>query len=240
VRQGWLGNNPVRLLEPIEGAPSRPTGYFDREEFEKFVVATDSLPDSHARPNFAIRLRTMLLLRRWSGLRLGDAVTLERSRLNAFGYPQRAVPALKTALWGFDLYHTRFVLEQSTHDGLAKVPLLRDFLHREDNALYRYMRKRKSFEHERELRALIQHLPSAPDPSGSAAQILIRQPNPEHGRFIPVRLAKLLEKVYVAPTAPVWFRELVLHITAKYGLKLPVERKRLTNTPVRAIVSVLK
>jgi hypothetical protein len=103
---------------------------------------------------------------------------------------------------------------------------------REDNSLHRYMRKRESFEHERELRALIQHLPSAPEPRGSAAQILIRQPNPERGRFIPVRLPELLEKVYVAPTAPVWFRELVLHITAKYGLNLPVEQSSLHRPPV--------
>ena len=49
---------------------------------------------------------------------------------NTFGYPKRAVPAFKTALWGVDLYHTGFVLEESPHYGLAEVPLLRDFLHR--------------------------------------------------------------------------------------------------------------
>ncbi|MGD1078380.1 MAG: tyrosine-type recombinase/integrase [Candidatus Sulfotelmatobacter sp.] len=81
VCQGWLEHNPVSRLTPIRGVPSCPTGYFDREEFKKLVTATSSLSDSHARPNFAIRMRTMLLLRRWSGLRLGDAVTLERSRL---------------------------------------------------------------------------------------------------------------------------------------------------------------
>lgn len=81
VCQGWVERNPATQLTPIRGVPSRPTGYFDREEFEMLVTATYSLRDSHARPNFALRLRTMLLLRRWSGLRLVDAVTLERSRL---------------------------------------------------------------------------------------------------------------------------------------------------------------
>jgi integrase/recombinase XerD len=81
VEQEWLGNNPMSLLTRIKGVPSRPTDYFNREEFEKLVEATYSLSDTHDRPNLAIRLRTMLLLRRWSGLRLGDAVPLERSRL---------------------------------------------------------------------------------------------------------------------------------------------------------------
>lgn len=69
------------------------TDYFPREEFEQLVDATYLLAGAAQAPDLfgetpqrrkaisAVRLRTLMLLMRWSGLRIGDAVTLERSRL---------------------------------------------------------------------------------------------------------------------------------------------------------------
>ena len=61
-----------------------PTDYFPREEFEKIVDSTYLYQEKgyvEVR-NHATRLRTMTLLMRWSGLRISDAVTLERYRLD--------------------------------------------------------------------------------------------------------------------------------------------------------------
>ena len=60
--------------------------YFSRDEFNNLVDSTygyrqkakDSAPDPTG-----TRLRALLLLMRWSGLSISDAVTLERERLNS-------------------------------------------------------------------------------------------------------------------------------------------------------------
>jgi integrase/recombinase XerD len=85
VRQGWLERNPARLLTRIQ-VKSTPTDCFTREEFEQLVNATHLFVrwrNSEKGPKsiWPTLMRTMVLLMRWSGLRISDAVNLERSRL---------------------------------------------------------------------------------------------------------------------------------------------------------------
>lgn len=73
---GWLGSNPATALRhPKTNDP--PTVPFTREEVVKVLEACNSYP----RKANAVRLRALVLLLRHSGLRLGDAVTLERRRI---------------------------------------------------------------------------------------------------------------------------------------------------------------
>lgn len=65
----------------------KPTDYFTREEFGKILEATYRYEygggnDCHFRKD---RLRALVLLMRWSGLSIKDAVTLERNRIDAKG-----------------------------------------------------------------------------------------------------------------------------------------------------------
>jgi hypothetical protein len=62
------------------------------------------------------------------------------------------------------------------------------------NAMSAFMHKRKSFEHEREIRALIQRLPTTDGVADFSG------PSPE-GREIKVHVKTLVENVYVAPYA---------------------------------------
>jgi hypothetical protein len=96
----------------------------------------------------------------------------------------------------------------------------------ESNSFYRFMRKRKSFAHEREVRAVRQ----APITVGEEMKAL--QPNPALGIIVPVSLPDLITHVHVAPTAPPWFGELVEKSTRRFGLELPVLRSSLDDTPV--------
>ena len=50
---------------------------------------------------------------------------------DAFGYPKRAVAAFEAALWGVDLYHSRFVAKQPANNTFTEVPFLGKFLNRE-------------------------------------------------------------------------------------------------------------
>jgi len=82
TRCGWITTNPAEGMGRVKADPV-PTDYFPREEFEKIVDSTYVYQEKgyvEVR-NHATRLRTMTLLMRWSGLRISDAVTLERHRL---------------------------------------------------------------------------------------------------------------------------------------------------------------
>jgi len=62
-----------------------PTDYFTPAEFEKIVDATYAYGTWRGGRDFqhrALRLRALILLMRWSGLSILDAVTLERRRLD--------------------------------------------------------------------------------------------------------------------------------------------------------------
>jgi len=77
--------------------------------------------------------------------------------------------------------------------------------------------KRKCFEHERELRAIV-YL----DVQGEAAK-----PPDVRGISIDVDLDQLIAAVYVAPTAPDWLLDLTARVSLASGVKAPVLRSSL-------------
>ena len=83
MRLGWIKSNPAALLGRIR-AEGPPTDYFPKSEFDLIVDSTYIYQPKgwlECR-NQATRLRALILLMRWSGLAIRDAVTLERRRLN--------------------------------------------------------------------------------------------------------------------------------------------------------------
>ena len=98
----------------------------------------------------------------------------------------------------------------------------------ENNLMYPYVHKRKSFAHERELRAVIYGPPFKPDGSRGLDRKAV---NPERGRLVPIVLESLIQNIYVAPTCPKWFRELVERVVVKYGLSVPVTSSAMDLTP---------
>lgn len=80
------------------------------------------------------------------------------------------------------------------------------------NLLAPYLYKRKSFEHEAELRAIIQPLPRP--------RFIVRSKRPfDRGIRIKVNLDVLIDKIYVAPQTPDWQFNLVKSLVEKYGLR---------------------
>lgn len=77
-----------------------------------------------------------------------------------------------------------------------------------------YWMKRKSFEHEREVRLLIF------DPNCS-----------DEGKLIPCDLDKMVKSVILSPTSPDWFVDLVNDANDKYGLKIQVNKSSLLAEP---------
>jgi len=96
----------------------------------------------------------------------------------------------------------------------------------ESNPLAPFLYKRKSFEHEHEVRALI--------PPANIAEILRSGGTEENkpGEWVPVDIAQTIERVFIAPDAPDWFLELVQQVTNRYEQgAVPVVRSALAREP---------
>lgn len=87
--------------------------------------------------------------------------------------------------------------------------------------------KRKSFEHEHELRALI----DMEEADGALLEFLGIETS-QYGIYKSVCLKNLIHKVYVAPESPDWFYELVISVCKTYGLEdIRVVRSSLETEP---------
>jgi hypothetical protein len=135
------------------------------------------------------------------------------------------------AMWKLYAYSNEAIAIQSTYQklfdclpsktyvGVVKyIDYEKDWLP-EGNTFYPFIHKRLSFIHEQELRAVIQEIKPG-------------VPNFESGRLIKVNIKKLVEKVYIAPTAPSWFSNLAKSVTQKYGFDVVVNSSSLDTAPV--------
>ena len=83
-----------------------------------------------------------------------------------------------------------------------------------DNVFYLSLHKRKSFEHEKEIRALIMSAHTST------------------GAMVPVNLDLLIENVYIAPDSPIWIHELVKKVLNRYGIEKEVVHSGLEERPL--------
>ncbi len=129
--------------------------------------------------------------------------------------------------------------QPDVHIGIVKyIDRGKDFIP-EGNSFYPFFHKGRSLEHENELRAIIQELPSQELPYGEYVEgwiqiefDLLEQGVSDNGVYIPVDLDVLIERVIVSPTAPEWFGELVEALANKYDLKKDVKPSSLDDDPV--------
>jgi hypothetical protein len=102
------------------------------------------------------------------------------------------------------------------------------------DAFYPFLYKRNSFEHERELRAIVQEIPLKrvknqwdkyeyhPDMSEKGVT---------YGKAIPIELGHLVERIYVSPASPTWVKEVIESLIKKYRLKKPIIQSELIKDP---------
>jgi integrase len=77
---GWISENPARKLKNPR-VTHTPTLPFTREEMTRILAACDAYAQTRAGSGNAARLRALVLLLRYSGLRIRDGVTLCRDRI---------------------------------------------------------------------------------------------------------------------------------------------------------------
>jgi hypothetical protein len=117
------------------------------------------------------------------------------------------------------------VLDDKTYVGRVEyIDFERDWMP-EGNAFYPFVHKRRSFAHETEIRALFTQWPTTDEGLDFKAE------PPTAGLEKPVNVDELIEQVYVAPTAPGWFRELVQQVSSRYGPQKPILQSSLDAEP---------
>lgn len=94
----------------------------------------------------------------------------------------------------------------------------------ETNAIWPFFFKRRSFEHEREVRIVLQD-----SLQGTAIPF---HPNEDGGKLIPLRLESVVREIVVAPTSPTWFRNIVSNVTARYGYAFSVSQSKMAEEPL--------
>jgi hypothetical protein len=94
------------------------------------------------------------------------------------------------------------------------------------NLLAPFVHKRKSFEHEREVRALVIKWPAIEETVDSNHEPI------GNGLKIKVDIEHLIEKIYIAPYSPDWFGDLVRALIHRYGYAFNVVQSKLSEQPI--------
>jgi len=94
------------------------------------------------------------------------------------------------------------------------------------NILSAFVHKRKSFRHEQEVRALVLKIPTGKGGVDFTLETI------DHGLQIKVDIETLIERIYVAPSAPAQLAGLVKTVIARYGYSFEVVHSKLDQNPV--------
>ncbi len=99
-----------------------------------------------------------------------------------------------------------------------------------------FFHKRKSFEHEKEFRAVIPFkLEKEYQTKGAPHKVIDgwKDLDTVEGKAINVDLDKLIDSIFIAPTALIWFKKLVHSSCKKHGLEKPIKYSQLdAKTPI--------
>jgi hypothetical protein len=96
-----------------------------------------------------------------------------------------------------------------------------------------FLHKRRSFEHENELRAIIMKYPINTEEYSLDLNNWVTSPDVfGNGEYLDIDVQTLVERVYVSPLSSDWFRHLVNDIMIKYQLRRKAFKSNLDESPV--------
>ena len=202
-----------KLGDPFEGS------YSQMNKELRPTLYSDSIPDHTIRnfTNFMKETRRFTYVNCWHWSRY------ESAAMWSLYSRERDGIAVKT---DFQALSQSLVGSHDVHIGKIKYVHYDETFIPENSTVGPYLYKRKSFEHETEVRAIIQDIPmndGGLDLSRDAHAV---------GTYVDVRVSQLIKEVVVAPYAEDWFLDLVQSISQMYGMLAPVYRSALGEAPV--------
>ena len=129
--------------------------------------------------------------------------------------------AIKTR---FDSFVKSFITDEKIHIGKVQYVDYDNDLIPEDDPLSPYLHKRKSFEHEQEVRVIVQNI--------TTSQLTELQDDYDIGKYYEVDLNLLIQEVVVDPFTPEWFLDLIDLVAKRYDLQAPIVSSRLAASPI--------
>lgn len=199
------------LGDPFEGSYSR-----GNEALRPMVYEGSGIPDGA----FQVMGQFTKWVRQWTFLNCWHMNYHESAAMwNLYTRSNEAIAVKSTYAALYDC------LSEDCHLGVVKYIDYESEWLPEGNSMYPFVHKRLSFSHEQELRALI-HAPPTKD-----GKMDYHAEPPDGGRWVPVDLETLITDIYIAPTAPTWYRTLVGQVLGRYGVDLPVHQSALDREP---------
>lgn len=203
-----------KLNDPFEGSfPKKniKARYVNlHPEFEEVLLSLPSLMSE-----FWMQLKRFTLISCWH-----ESNYESEAMWKLYASPNGGL-AIKTR---FDSFVKSFVTEEKIHIGKVQYVDYDSDLIPEDDPLSPYLNKRKSFEHEQEVRAIVQNVPTN--------QLIELQDDYDIGKYYEVDLNLLIQEVVVDPFTPEWFLELVNLVAQRYNLQAPINKSHLAELPV--------
>ncbi len=130
--------------------------------------------------------------------------------------------AIKT---NFESFKKSFICSEDINIGSVSYVDYDSHFIPEKNVMLPFLHKRKSFEHEREVRAIEFTIPVNDKGIDTSRDIC------DIGKYYKVDLSLLIKEVIIAPFAPDWFLELVKSVTTRYNFNFNVIRSTQTDEP---------
>ena len=141
--------------------------------------------------------------------------------------------AIKT---NFDSFVASFITDEQRHLGKVKYIDYDSEKIPDDDLLSPYLHKRKSFEHEQEVRTIIQHIPPEANqenlPNFLSGEIPTWPDLCDTGIYYDVDLNMLIQEVVIDPYAPDWLLDLVSSVAKRYGLQARITKSYLAALPM--------
>ena len=92
--------------------------------------------------------------------------------------------------------------------------------------------KRQAFRHEQEIRLIRQELPTGPAKDREGSCVQVGPPPKNQGIEVPVDLTELIDAVYLVPSSPKWFLNVVQEVMRKFDLDdIPCRQSTLDELP---------
>ncbi|KZY43603.1 hypothetical protein [Oleiphilus sp. HI0086] len=204
-------------LTRIDGFDDKFEGAFPKKALEKWNATTELLRQANDSKEFSDsyweRLRKNTFVQCWHmNSHESDGMWKLYGHIEeAVAIKTKAIKLLRAIHRDYGLFIGKvFYVDYDNDLGFPPVP----------SPVEPFFYKRKSFEHEKEVRVLIQQLF---EPHYG------REPLSEYGRNLSVDLELLIEEIVIAPFAPAWLFELMQSVVKRYGLDPSLVKRSVLN-----------